>query len=192
MVNLTIRIGTLLATLLALQAVAHAATIQFEGEVTFETMASLVSEVAAASKAGDRNITVQLDSGGGNLGAALKANAELKNYGVNTLVENQCASSCTVLFAAGRTRTASGGADFMFHAVTVEHIGKKLRYNKKKNPTGVTAAQVSQLYASEWLQAVRSASPSLADLLEKQRRLTRGPDKDYSGRELRKYGYVNN
>jgi hypothetical protein len=80
----------------------------------------------------------------------------------------------------------------MFHAVQVEHIDKKLKFNKKKNPKGVTAEQVSQRYAAAWLQAVRSASPSLADLLDQRRTLTRGRDTNFSGSALRKYGYVNN
>jgi hypothetical protein len=105
-----IRFGTLLAIYFALQSVAYGETIRFEGDVTPESMASLVSRAAAASKAGDRNITIELNSGGGNLGAALNANTKLKKYGVNTLVRSECASSCTVLFAAGRTRTAMSAA----------------------------------------------------------------------------------
>lgn len=192
MVNFIIRLGTLFATSFALQSVAHAATISFHDDVTRNSMQSLVAKVAAASNAGDRNITIELDSGGGNLGAALVANAELKKYRVNTLVKNECASSCTVLFAAGRIRTASRGANFMFHAVHVEHIDKKLKYNKKKNVNGVTADQVAQNYAAAWLRTIRSASPSLANLLDKKRTLTRGDETNFSGAELRSSGYVNN
>lgn len=191
LVNFMIRLGTALATFFALQSVAHAATIRFSDDVTPESMSSLIAKVASAYKGGDRNITVQLDSPGGNLGAALNAYAQLKSYGVNTLVKNECASSCTVLFAAGKTRTASNGADFMFHAVHVEHIDKKLRYDKKKNPNGTTPEKVALDYSNRWLAVVRDASPSLAALLQKNRTLIAGEDTDYSGRDLRKYGYVN-
>jgi hypothetical protein len=165
---------------------AQATTIRFSDDVTPDSMNSLVAKVAKAYAAGDRNITVELDSGGGNLGSALYANAQLKRYSVNTLVRNECASSCTVLFAAGKTRTASGGANFMFHAVQVEHIDGKL---KKQ---GLTARSVAQDYANRWLAAVRAASPTLAARLEARRTLIAGSDTNYSGSELRKYGYVNN
>ena len=177
-------VSVLALALLASQS--HAGTIRFSDDVTPNSMNSLVAKVAKAYTAGDRNITIELDSGGGNLGAALFANTQLKKYGVNTLVKNDCASSCTVLFAAGKTRTASGGATFMFHAVTVEHIDKKL---KKQ---GLTAKSVAQDYANRWLAAVRAASPSLAARLEARRTLIAGGDTDYSGSELQKYGYVNN
>jgi hypothetical protein len=163
----------------------HATTIRFSSDVTINSMNSLVAKVASAYNSGDRNITVELDSGGGNLGAALNAGVRLRSYGVNTLVRNDCASSCTVLFAAGKTRSASRGANFMFHAVHVEHIDKKL---KKQ---GLTSKSVAQDYANRWLAAVRAASPSLADRLQQRRTLIAGSDTNYSGSELRKYGYVN-
>lgn len=173
------------AGLLALQPLAQGSTIRFSSEITPNSMNSLVSKVASAHKAGDRNITIELDSVGGNLGAALRANSRLKAYGVNTLVKRECASSCTVLFAAGRVRSASRGANFMFHAVHVEHIDSKLRKQ------GYTTKSVAQDYANRWLAAVRAASPSLASRLQARRTLIAGSDTNYSGTELRKYGYVN-
>lgn len=184
MVN--VRLLTVFAAgVLALQPLAQGATIRFSSEITPNSMNSLVSKVASAYKSGDRNITVELDSGGGNLGAAFRANAQLKSYGVNTLVKNECASACTVLFAAGKTRSASRGANFMFHAVHVEHIDSKLRKQ------GFTTKSVAQDYANRWLASVRAVSPSLAARLQSRRTLIAGSDTNYSGNELRKYGYVN-
>ncbi len=183
MVN--VRFYFALALLVFLSPLAKASTIRFSDEVTINSMDSLVNKVAKAYAAGDRNITVELDSGGGNLGAALNANNKLKGYGVNTYVRNECASSCTVLFAAGKTRSASSGANFMFHAVHVEHIDRKL---KKQ---GLTSRSVAQDYSNRWLAAVRAVSPSLASRLEARRTLIAGADTNYSGSELRKYGYVN-
>jgi hypothetical protein len=164
---------------------ASASTIRFSNEVTINSMNSLVAKVAKTYEAGDRNITLELDSGGGNLGAALNASAALKRYGVNTFVRHECASSCTVLFAAGKTRSASGGANFMFHAVHVEHIDSKLRKQ------GLTSKSVAQDYSNRWLAAVRDASPTLAARLQARRTLIAGSDTNFSGHELRKYGYVN-
>jgi hypothetical protein len=185
------QLTTILSVLVGLSTVADAMTIRFSDDVTPQSMNKLISRVAAAHQAGDRNITIELNSNGGNLGSALTAFAQIKRYGANTLVKRLCASSCTVLFAAGATRSASNSARFMFHAVHVEHIAKKLRYNKKKNVDGVTKDQVAEDYANRWLMAVRSASPALASQLERKHTLISGRETYFSGRALRKLGYVN-
>lgn len=185
LINLLIRLGTALATFLALQSVAHAATISFDDDITPQTMTKLIVQIEQAHTNGDRNITVELNSDGGNLGSALWANEQMRKVGVNTLVKKSCASSCTVLFAAGTTRTASNDAQFMFHSVDVAHLASSV----KKSRT-----EVAIEYSNNWLAAVRVVAPMLADRLQKNRTLINGhPENEswFSGRDLRKYGYVN-
>ena len=97
----------------ALGAVAQATEIQFNDDISSASMAALINKVAASASVGDRNITVHLNSGGGDLVAALRAAQSLKRYGVNTSASNDCSSACTVLFSAGAVRTASSGTTFM-------------------------------------------------------------------------------
>ena len=195
---------------LLLSSAAHAATIKFSGEISPDSMNKLVSKAAAAYGTGDRNITIEIDSDGGNLGAALNAVTKLKTYGVNTSVKSNCASSCTALYTAGKVRSASGGAEFMFHAVSVEKNSDKYLRDPKTNkvlrdpktndklqdPNWKSASELAALYAWRWIAAVRSASPSLASTLEKNRTLLVKHDSEnsgvtYSGNSLRKTGYVN-
>ncbi len=175
-----LRTGTGFVFIFAFVAVAQATEIQFNDDISRASMSALINKVTASASAGDRNITVHLNSGGGDLVAALRAAQVLKQYGVNTSASNDCSSACTVLFAAGRIRTASSGSTFMFHAV---HVERKLKNDWRQ-------AYIKK-YAALWLSAVRSAPPRLANLLESRHILIDG-EQTFSGRELRSYGYVNN
>lgn len=58
---------------------------------------------------------VRLDSAGGRLLEAEAIAAEVKRLGLDTHVEGQCASACTLVLLAGRTRTAVPEAQIGFH-----------------------------------------------------------------------------
>lgn len=58
---------------------------------------------------------VRLDSAGGRLLEAETIAAEVKRLGLDTHVEGQCASACTLVLLAGRTRTAAPEAQIGFH-----------------------------------------------------------------------------
>jgi ATP-dependent protease ClpP protease subunit len=170
---------------LALQPKAQAKSILFSGPIDKRSMATLLKSVAKKSAEGDRNITIELSSGGGILDAALAVYPQLKKYQVNTLVLSDCSSSCTVLFAAGKIRSASSAATFLFHNVHVD--GTKKDFEE----AGAGRKELQAVYARRWLQAVRDASPSLADLLLAKGTLLSGRDQEFRGSDLRKFGYVN-
>ncbi len=191
-IELLIRFLTAAVVFMALISSAHASVVRYEGEVTAEGMNQLVAKVAKLANAGDRNITVSLNSGGGNLVAALKASRLLKQYGVHTTAYNDCSSSCTVLFAAGVNRSASSSTTFLFHAVKVAKKSSKLFSSGSSYKLSSSAKnEFVTKYANLWLDAVREVSPSLADKLRRDNTLTKG-SKEYSASSLRKFGYVNN
>lgn len=164
---------------------AEASTISLDGEVDESSIARVLKKASELHARGDRNITLSLNSGGGLLTAALRAYPILKSLGVNTTAHGDCSSSCTVLFAAGRVRSASSNTTFEFHQVGIA----------KKNPFGKSISSEERErhranFAGQWINAVRSASPSLAADLETRRVLLRGK-KIYRTGELRRLGYIN-
>lgn len=162
---------------------ANAGSVRLSDEISQSSVARVVAKVAELSKRGDRNITVELNSTGGDLHAALRGYKQLRAYGVNTYVRNECSSSCTVLFAAGRRRSASTSSEFMFHAVKVRAVpGERVSRRELE--------RIARQYASSWLEVVRSVAPSLASELHRNRVLIDG-ERSYSGYELRRSGYVN-
>tara|TARA_R110002096_G_scaffold46032_4_gene123010 strand:- start:2922 stop:3776 length:855 start_codon:yes stop_codon:yes gene_type:complete len=60
--------------------------------------------------------TVTLDSQGGNIFAARGFHRLIVERGLNTNVINDCFSACTIIFIAGKNRTADPSARFGFHS----------------------------------------------------------------------------
>jgi hypothetical protein len=188
--------------------VAQAGTVNFQGEVSKCSMHRLVSEVQNLASQGDPNITILIDdSDGGDLYAAIDANEKLRQYNVNTHLQGSCASSCTVLYAVGRARSASGG-NFMFHATKVNPrmisvASASAIAEDPCQPSAVNftyggrlteAQQRSYLnkFAGDWLSEIRKASPSLADDLQRKKTLSEGDGEEWiSIKEARKFGFVN-
>jgi hypothetical protein len=199
----------LFSVALILASSAPAATVNFSGEVSKCSMYRLVSEVRALAQRGDTNITVLIrDSDGGDLYAAINANEELRRYNVNTNLQGTCASSCTVLFAAGQMRSASNG-EFMFHAVGVgtRKISTQTATAISTDPCQPSAVNIilgerltkaEQLgfrnkFAADWLEKIRQASPSLADKLYREHTLTESTREDWIEiRAARRFGFINN
>ena len=174
---------------LLISSAAHAATVRFDDSVTPRSMDDLVDRVRALYEAGESSITVQLESGGGDLAAAFDAYRQLQRYDVNTLVRGECASACTVLFAAGNSRMATSGAQFMFHAIHIESI--RYRPGLGDENRRRARSEVSDRFSGEWLSIIRSVDPDLANELERQDVLTRGGERWFSGSRLSQTGYVN-
>ncbi len=171
-------------------------------------MHQLVSKVANLSKAGDRDITVKIgNSDGGDLYAALNAMDELRRYGVDTIAAGSCASACTVVYAAGAVRSAKGGARFMFHGteVATHKLKKSTVAAIKADPCAKSAVKVTigealtkaeqnefrHSFADQWLSAIRTASPALANELDRKDALLRKDEVWYSTKDARSLGYVN-
>ncbi len=171
-------------------------------------MHQLENKVKSLSQAGDRNITVKIGtSDGGDLYAALKTAEELRRFNVNTHATGECASACTALYAAGRARSAKG-ARFMFHGVQVathklkkETVGaistdpcqpSAVKITKGEALTKAERQGFKEKFAGDWLSAIRIASPSLANELDRKDTLLRDGEKWYSTSAAAKHGYVNN
>jgi hypothetical protein len=193
---------------LLIGASAHAGTVKFSGPVSKCSMHKLVNGVAALSAAGDRDITVKIGSSdGGDLYAALKAMTELRRYNVNTHATGECASACTVVYAAGAQRSAKN-AKFMFHGTQVATHKLKVttvaaisadpcapaavKITKGEALTKAEQNEFRHHFADSWLIAIRQASPSLANELDRRDVLLNEDEKWYSTKAARAHGYVNN
>ncbi len=113
----------------------------------------------------------------------------MKELGVNTHTSGLCASSCTMLYAAGVRRSAGSGAQFMFHAVNVK-LASGLSKAQKAEFKPKIDAYIHE-FSNKWLETIRGADSYLAWELEKDRILLKGKDRFYSARTLRRTGYVN-
>ena len=58
---------------------------------------------------------IELNSGGGSLWAAQRMSDAIVDYGLDTHVNGECASSCALVFLGGKTRTMSRGSRIGFH-----------------------------------------------------------------------------
>jgi hypothetical protein len=63
--------------------------------------------------------TLLLNSPGGRLYEALAAAKEVRTFGLDTRATRQCDSACTLLFLAGRERSAAPGTIFTFHKASL-------------------------------------------------------------------------
>lgn len=67
---------------------------------------------------------LQLESGGGRLDVALDAAREIRRRGFRTYTNVKCDSACTILFLAGRERSANQFTRFEFHRIQYVILGK--------------------------------------------------------------------
>lgn len=165
------------------EAKAKATVIHFHGDVSKREVDQLIARVEQASGRGDKDIVIDLTSLGGDLQVALRAFHTLRSLHVQTHVSDECSSACTVLFASGDRRTAVSSATFLFHRVGVIPAQR-----------GVSRQQINDYrtqFAAEWLSAIGSVSPSLANELESRKTLVSG-SRTYTGAELRYFGFVTN
>jgi ATP-dependent protease ClpP protease subunit len=172
----------LLISLFSFFSLANAATtIDFSDDVSQSSVTRLISEVQSKANDGDHDILVRLHSRGGDLQAGLRGFYELRKFQITTSVNDDCSSACTVLFAAGKIRHASGYATFLFHGV-----GVAAKHGGMSDET-IQAYRVQ--FANRWLAAIRLVSPALAQELQSKSTLLRG-EREYRGHELKSLGYV--
>ncbi|MDQ6684996.1 MAG: hypothetical protein M3Z16_07710 [Pseudomonadota bacterium] len=86
-------------------------TISFSGGVNDGAAAALDQAIGAAPKAS----TLLLDSPGGWLREGGRMADVVQRYRLNTRVEHECFSACTVVLLAGENRSAGGAAVIGFH-----------------------------------------------------------------------------
>ncbi len=86
-------------------------TIYLVGEIVEDTLVKF----AAVSKANPEARTVYLASPGGNVWEGYMIGSLVREKGLDTWVEYDCASSCTQIFAAGKQRLFGQAARLGFH-----------------------------------------------------------------------------
>jgi hypothetical protein len=132
-------------------------TVRFDDDITSRSMNSLLSKISKALEK-DSVVTVELSSGGGEIGAALDFvnRAQRMNGTVNTLVNSSCESACTILFTAGLERLASSSAQFGFHAPEIA----------SRVPRGVSREEVLQRAKDRWMEAIGRVDGRAVYLIE--------------------------
>lgn len=87
------------------------ATIRLSGPISF----SMSAAFAEALEQGPGLATLELDSPGGRVIAARSMARLVRERGLDTLVNGDCASACTLVFVAGAQRRIGPGARLGFH-----------------------------------------------------------------------------
>ena len=82
------------------------------GDIAYEDIDALRSILARND---GRVQTMRLTSDGGYIEAAYEMAAIIKDYGLNTEVQGECASACAILFSAGESRVMNRGGRIGLH-----------------------------------------------------------------------------
>ena len=127
--------------------------VSFKGELTHG-----VTKRLAAYLADNTHLTaLHLDSPGGNIFEARGLAKLVISAGLDTHVETNCSSACTIVFIAGRRRTLQPNARLGFHSYALMDAAKlpqfDVRAEEKRDADffsqqGVSADFVSRLYDS--------------------------------------------
>ncbi len=114
--------------------------VEFKGGVNEGAAAALDKAIADAPKVS----TVRLDSPGGWLREGERMAAVVRRYQLHTHVDEDCYSSCTLVFLAGKDRTAGQ------HAAVGFHRGRGIGEGKRG---GSATSDEAELYAKTGLDA---------------------------------------
>ncbi len=166
-----------------------AAKIQFEGEISGDSLASLekriVREAGRFKENSDRIIEITLDSGGGNLLRTFESVRRIRNFEtslnvqIHTRVLASCESSCTVLYTAGSVRRAGRRAKFGFHSPAIA----------SSVPAGMSRTQIIEDARIRWISAINEVDSQLAAELERRGLLLKSNMVYIRARDLL-HGYV--
>ena len=85
--------------------------VDISGPITFDTFDALQATLTAESAIH----TVRIDSAGGRIPAARGLARLVREFKLDTHVDATCASACTLVFIAGRSRTLGDDAQVGFH-----------------------------------------------------------------------------
>lgn len=140
--------------------------VHFSGEITTSSMNRLkrrIDKVIADNNTGPLEITLTLDSTGGNLVESIyfvRYVRSIMNQGrvvINTQVSSNrdCESSCTILYTAGKQRFANRRSRFGFHSPRVASGGIE----------GMTREEIVEVYKNHWLNQVAVVDTGLAQTL---------------------------
>lgn len=103
-------------------------TLYFNQPINDQTIMSLINFIEN-SKSDMKNLTININSAGGSLSAAITAYNYLKNLHVPVFMHNigEVSSSALLLYLAGLTRTSEYIAKFMIHPISIM-INQDLNY----------------------------------------------------------------
>lgn len=104
-------------------------SVKLDGAVSRDSVRSVMSSVNKHVENGESELTLRLESEGGDIPAAVDLAHFLREksaqgLSVTTYNRSKCNSACTIIFAAGQFRKATRGAEFYFHSVGVSGAGK--------------------------------------------------------------------
>jgi hypothetical protein len=85
--------------------------LSFSGLITVGTARRFEEAISAAPRLKE----IRLSSPGGRILEAQRMASSIREHGLNTRVEEQCASACTFVLIAGKERTANENAQIGFH-----------------------------------------------------------------------------
>jgi len=157
-------------------------SVKLEGPVTPGSVQAVMNSVNTHMNAGETQMTLRLESDGGEIPSAVKlANflREKASQGLRLETYNrvECNSACTIIFAAGQVRKAARGAKFYFHSVGVQGAGSD--------------HDVVQLrWANIWSAQIAMVDPRLSQELDQDETLIGyAHEKTYRGGQLFDGGY---
>lgn len=109
--------------------VAFSFSVRLDGAVSQESVRSVMNSISKHLQSGETEMTLRLESEGGDIPAAVTLANFLRDkstegLSVTTYNRAKCNSACTIIFAAGKVRKAARGAEFYFHSVGVSGAGK--------------------------------------------------------------------
>ena len=113
-----------------------------------------------------------LDSTGGNICAARAIANTIIGRGLNTHVEQQCYSACTLVFASGKQRSAGTSARFGFHGYAYQSANPvlygKIEDHQKKDAAFFSARGINQAFIEQMFTAHPTElwQPSLESLTQ--------------------------
>lgn len=172
-----------LLSFLFLSQVATAYSVNLKGPVSPSSVQAVMNSVNTHLAAGEVNLTLRLESEGGQIPSAVNLANFLREkvaqgLYVTTYNRAQCNSACTIIFAAGQKRIAARGAKFYFHSVGVDGAGKD-------------HDAVQQRWANIWIGEIGKVDPRLAQELEVDETLVGyGHEKTYHAGALFDNGYT--
>ncbi len=175
--------------LLTTQSALAEVKVSFRDDITPRSLLKLEENIKKAAlkiKEGEeRKVVIDLESGGGNLYAALSFVRRINdisatnNVVIDTRVRGSCESSCTVLFTAGNQRRAGRGAQFGFHSPAIA----------SKVPRGMNRITILENARRVWLEAISIVDPTLAGTLI-NRKMLMDDEMLYLSRSELETGYV--
>ena len=98
-------------------------TVRIAGDIDFHAL----NRLDAAAAAGARISVIELESPGGRIPAARAIAKRVIEHGWATRATGLCASACTLIFAAGSTRSLAPGGRLAFHGYRIGIYDSALR-----------------------------------------------------------------